>query len=263
MPKPPSPKQKLFLYAIAPQCEGKIFGAIGLDGGTVYSFTSGGVSAVVSDVFEKLRPERRHLAAHQEVLKRLLADAPAVLPVTFGVVAEGTEALRRILSQNRKTLLDQLRRVEGRVEMGLRVTWDVPNIFEYFVDTHPELRGARDRFLTGYREPSQNEKIEVGRIFDRLLTEDRDLHAERLEEVLSPHCVEIKRNTPRNEREVANLACLVERTRDAEFETAIFEAAKLFDDSYTFDYSGPWAPHNFVALALDLRGARAPERVRA
>ncbi len=263
MPKPPSPNQKLFLYAIAPQCDGKILGAIGLDGGTVYSFTSGRVSAVVSDVSEKLRPERRHLAAHQEVLKRLMADATGVLPVAFGVVVEGTEALRRILSHNQKTLLGQLRRVEGRVEMGLRVTWDVPNIFEYFVDTHPELRVERDRFLTGHREPSLNDKIEVGRLFDRLLTEDRDMHAERVEEILSPHCVEIKRNTPRNEREVVNLACLVERSRDADFEAAIFEAAKLFDDSYAFDYSGPWAPHNFVDLALDLRGARAPERARA
>jgi hypothetical protein len=265
MPKPPSSNQKLFLYAIAPQCEGKIFGAIGLDGGTVFSFTSGRLSAVVSDVSEKLRPERRHLAAHQEVLKRLMAETAAVLPVAFGVVVEEAEALRRILSHthNQTTLLAQLRRVEGRVEMGLRVTWDVPNIFEYFVDTHPELRVARDRFLTGHREPSQDDKIEVGRLFDRLLTEDRDMHAERVEEILNPHCVEIKRNTPRNEREVVNLACLVERSRDADFEAAIFEAAKLFDDSYAFDYSGPWAPHNFVDLALDLRGARAPERARA
>jgi hypothetical protein len=254
--------QKLYLYAIALQFDGKILGPIGLDGGIVYSIPRGRISAVVSEVPEKLRPERRHLAAHQGVLKRIMAETSAVLPVAFGVVAESGEAMRRILSRNQITLQAQLGRVAGRVEMGLRVTWDVPNIFEYFVDTHPELREERDRFLTGHREPSMNDKIEVGRFFDGLLTEDRDMHAERVEEILRPHCVEIKRNAPRNEREVVNLACLVERSRDADFEAAIFEAAKLFDDSYAFDYSGPWAPHNFVELALDLRGAQAPEQAR-
>ncbi|MEK7385166.1 MAG: GvpL/GvpF family gas vesicle protein, partial [candidate division NC10 bacterium] len=64
--------------------------------------------------------------------------------------------------------------------------------------------------------------------------------------------VEIKRNKPRTEREAANLACLVGRDGREQFEAAVFEAAKLFDNSYAFDYNGPWAPHNFVDLTLDL-----------
>jgi hypothetical protein len=49
-----------------------------------------------------------------------------------------------------------------------------------------------------------------------------------------------------------NLACLVKRGALPKFETAIFEAAKLFDNNYSFDYNGPWAPHNFVELDLSL-----------
>jgi hypothetical protein len=247
-----SARQKLYLYAITPEWDGLSLGPIGLDGGAVYPITNGQVSAVVSDVPEKLRPERRQLAAHQEVLRRLMLEASAVLPVAFGVVADGPEAIRRILSRNQKPFLEQLRRVAGRVEMGLRVTWDVPNIFEYFVQTHPELRVARDRFFGGHREPTQDDKIELGRLFDRLLMEDRETHTERVVEVLAPSCVEIKQNKPRVEREAVNLACLVGRDGRAEFEAAVFEAAKLFDNSYAFDYNGPWAPHNFVDLTLDL-----------
>src|SRR3990167_9732119 len=199
MAKQPPSNEKLYLYAIVMGLEGTILGPIGLEGDTVYSITSGRVSALVSGVPEKLRPERRHLAAHHEVLKRLMTETDAVLPVAFGIVAEGRKALCQMLSRNHKAVLDTLRQVTRCLEMGLRGTWDVPNIFEHFVDTHPELRAARDRFLTGHREPSQNDKIEVGRFFDRLLTEDRDMHAERVEEILSQHCVEIKRNKPRNE----------------------------------------------------------------
>ena len=258
MSKQPLPNEKLYLYAIVSGLEGTSFGPIGLDGDTVYSMTSGRVSAVVSGVPEKLRPERRHLAAHHEVLKCLMAERDAVLPVAFGIVAEGRKALCQILSRNHKAVLETLRKVTRCVEMGLRVTWDVPNIFEYFVDTHPELHAARDRVFSGHREPSQDDKIEVGRLFDRLLGEDRETHAERVEEILAPHCVEIRRNTSRNEREAVNVACLVKRERQEEFEAAVFEAAQFFDNKYAFDYNGPWPPHNFVDIALDFESRRAP-----
>jgi len=208
--------------------------------------------SVVSDVPSgKVRPERSCLAAHQQVLKRLMAEATP-LPMSFGILADSPAAVRKMLSRNQQALLDQLRRVAGRVEMGLRVTWDVPNIFEYFVNTHPELRLLRDRLLGIQHEPTQEQKIEVGRMFDRLLNEDRDAYAEKVEGILAPFCAEIERNKCRNEREVLNLACLVERAAMPQFETGVFEAAKQFDNNFAFDYNGPWAPHNFVEIDLQL-----------
>ena len=48
-----------------------------------------------------------------------------------------------------------------------------------------------------------------------------------------------------------NLACLVARdAMDKEFEAAIFEAARGFDNSFSFDFNGPWAPHHFVDVEL-------------
>jgi hypothetical protein len=51
-----------------------------------------------------------------------------------------------------------------------------------------------------------------------------------------------------------SLACLVGRGAGAQaaFEAGVFAAAKLFDNNFAFDYNGPWAPHNFVELDLQL-----------
>jgi hypothetical protein len=49
-----------------------------------------------------------------------------------------------------------------------------------------------------------------------------------------------------------NLACLVERAAMPQFESRVFEAARQFDNNFAFDYNGPWAPHNFVEINLDL-----------
>jgi hypothetical protein len=246
-------KQGKYLYAVVPGPLDRTFDFCGLNGQEVYAISNGRLAAIVSDVSdEKVRPERRHLAAQQEVLKHLLQEMPGLLPMSFGIIAESPRAIQKILNHNQEAFIRQLRRVVGMVEMGLRVSWDVPNIFEYFVNTHPELQTARDRLLGPQRNPSQEDKIELGRLFDRLLQEDRENYAEEVERVLSNSCREIKRNKCRQEHEVMNLACLVPRPAQAAFEADVFAAANLFDNHYSFDYNGPWAPHNFVSLNLEL-----------
>ncbi len=242
-----------YLYAIVSGSGERQYDFTGINGAAVYRISNGKVAAVVSDVPNaKIRPERRHLAAQQAVLKGLLATSEAMLPMAFGIIADGPKAIQKILSRNHQAFLQQLQRVAGMVEMGLRVSWDVPNIFEYFVNTHAELRAARDRFLGPYGNPSQEDKIELGRLFDHLLNEDREAYAEKVEEILSQYCRELKRNKCRHEGEVMNLACLVRRSTQDRFEAGVFEAAKLFDNNFAFDYNGPWAPHNFVELDLKL-----------
>jgi hypothetical protein len=242
-----------YLYAIVPASGERTYGFVGIGGAPVYTIPNGRMAAVVSDVpNQKIRPERRHLAAQQAVLKGLLLQTGAMLPMAFGIIADGPKAIQKIMARNQEAFLKQMQRVTGMVEMGLRVSWDVPNIFEYFINTHEDLRAARDRFMGPYRNPSQEDKIELGRLFDGLLNEDREAYTEKVTEILSAYCQEVKRNKCRNESEVMNLACLVPRSGQDHFEEGVFEAAKLFDNNFTFDYNGPWAPHNFVELDLQL-----------
>jgi hypothetical protein len=239
-----------YLYAVVAAGEPQRYQGVGIAGKDVYTIAAGRVAALVSDLAEaRIRPERRHLAAHQELLKRVLRETTP-LPMSFGIVADNPQAVRKILTRNQKAFLDKLARVAGKVEMGLRVTFDVPNIFEYFVATHAELRAARDRFFGTHREPTQEEKIEVGRMFDRLLGEDRQTYTDQVEAILAPVCAEFRANKCRKESEVMNLACLVKRDEQERFEAGVFEAAKLFDNQFAFDYNGPWAPYSFVELNL-------------
>ena len=240
-----------YLYAIVAAGEPWPHGSLGIEGQQVYTISEGRVAAVVSGVTSaKIRPERANLKAHQTVLNRLMTGTTP-LPMAFGTIAASPGAIHKILVRNQRAFEEQLGRVAGKVEMGLRVAWDVPNIFEYFVNTHAELRLARDRLVGTRHEFTQEEKIELGRMFDRLLNDDREDHTRKVEHVLAPVCAEFKPNQCRNEHEVMNLACLVRRDRQEEFSAGVFAAAKRFDNNFSFDYSGPWAPHNFVELDLE------------
>lgn len=241
-----------YIYAIIPDQGRRSLGNIGLEESEVYTMGDGRVAAVVSDLASgRIRPQRRNMAAHQDVLKQLLRDLTP-LPAAFGLVADDDAAITRILKDNRPAFLDQLARVDKSVEMGLRVSWDVPNIFEFFVGAHPELQELRDDFFRDGGNLTQDQMITLGRSFERLLEQDREDYTEQVESVMRGCCREVKRNKCRTEKEIMNLACLVSRDDSARFEQAVLQAARPFDNNYAFDFNGPWAPHNFVEMDIRL-----------
>ncbi|MBY0577699.1 MAG: GvpL/GvpF family gas vesicle protein [Burkholderiales bacterium] len=235
-----------YVYAITDQGEAHTYGKIGLEGAQVYAISEGPLAAIVSDVTDKrVRPERAKLAAHHAVIAKLMEEG-TVLPMAFGTIASSPKALQKVLRTNKDSFQAHLQHVKGKVEMGLRVAWDVPNVFEYFVSRHADLMSLRDDLYLRRRQPSRDEKIALGRLFDQLLLDERQAHTDAVIKVLSPHCVEIKENKLREEREVMRLACLIDRDAQKRFEDGVFEAAHLFDDSFAFDFNGPWSPYNFV-----------------
>jgi hypothetical protein len=240
-----------YLYAVVPVADARTLGTIGIGNNDVFAVTAGPLAAVCSRIdSDRIRPERRNLAAHQAVLNQL-APGSAVLPMSFGTIASSEDAISDILTKSRELFLTQLARVAGKVEMGLRVAWDVPNVFEYFVSHHRELQAARDELVSS-GSSNRDELIQVGRMFERVLTAERDRLFKSVSTVLQRSGVVVKRNPARNEKEAINLACLITRELQGQFEEIVCEAAKGFDSSYLFDLSGPWLPHNFVEVTLHL-----------
>lgn len=222
----------------------------GIDGKPVFTISDNGVAAVVSDGPDgKLRPERKHLSAHHSVIKEIMKTL-TILPVSFGIVADNEASIKKILKLNHDSFISQLKRMEGKVEMGLKINWDVENIFEFMVRKHRTLELFRDNIFLKPTGATQEEKLELGRMFETILNEDREKHIATVQDILKDYCCEIKVNKPKDENTIMKLACLVEKTKLEQFEKGVFEAAKEFDDNYAFDFNGPWAPHNFVDIRL-------------
>lgn len=226
--------------------------------------SDGSLAAVASPFAgERVRPERRTLAAHHAVHRALLTLGVPFLPASFGILAPSREDLAELLRANRSGILDDLKRLAGKVEMGLKLVWDVPNIFEHFVFTNPELACQRDRLLTKPGGGTRDEKIELGRTFEAMLTEARGEHAATLRRALGKHVLDMQFDPVRDEKMIANLTLLIERGREGDFELAVFSVASRFDDHYALDYNGPWPPYHFVRVALREPGWERWRRERA
>jgi hypothetical protein len=248
------------LYALCASDDSKPSYKIrGLEAAPVYAIDQNGLRAVVSDTLStRLRPDRRNITAHQAVLHSLTEDK-TVLPMRFGVIARSAEAIQNLLAVNQKTIREHFERLNGCVEMGLRVSWDVTNIYEYYVASHPILRETRDEIWdrNSNNRDRRDEKIRLGNLYESLRSEDRRESIEKVKEVLFDYCEDIIETPVKREKDVMNLACLVKREGLDEFAKGVFQASKLFDNIYLFDYTGPWAPHNFITLDLH---APAPKK---
>lgn len=240
------------LYAIVPAAFHEIGGEhLGVNGSPVYTIQRDNLAAVVSDIaVPRLRPERRHLAAHSEVLQNLLLKTTP-LPIAFGVVAGTQEDVQVLLKRHRSVFESHLSRLENKVEMSVRISLDLPNVFDYFIRTNEDLRAVRKSLFAGGREPSQNEKIELGRLCEAVLNNEREIMAQQIENSLEYLCSETRRADLRQEHELVNLICLVDKSKLQNFNAAIETVAESFSDDFAFKISGPFAPHNFVELRLN------------
>ncbi|MEM1164818.1 MAG: GvpL/GvpF family gas vesicle protein [Planctomycetota bacterium] len=221
----------------------------GLDGRPVFAVVAGALAAIVSLAPDgRLRPQRRALGAHQSVLKHIGARGPA-LPASFGVIAPSSGGLAAVLRANADTLDEQLTETAGCVEMGVKLRWDVDNVFADFVDRYEVLREARVGIAEG--AASRDELIEIGQLFERLQGTERDEALAAVRGTIDTAARRVVANPPRSENEVLNIACLVERDREDGFDAAVQRAAESFDERFAFEISGPWPPFNFVSLRLE------------
>ena len=252
-----------YLYAIGSSAEAETFdlGALsgaGLASSDVEVVTRGSLAAYVSDVpAKKVRPVRKNLAAHHAVLRELALKTTA-LPMSFGMIAEDVDEVAGLLDSRQDDLAERVERLAGRVEMTLRVRFDVENVFAMFIDQHDDLRAARDRVVaagSGDSPAGREAHMAAGELFAAILERTREDDRAMLDEEIVQACEEVRWNDPRDETESVSLAALVKRDAVAAFEEAVHRAAEQFDDRYVFDLGGPHPPHTFVSVQLSLDAA--------
>lgn len=242
--------EPLYVYAIARPGVPAPLGDIGL--GELPVRVVGGPRhvAVVSEAPERIRPDRRSLGAHQGVLAELLRRDADFLPVAFGEVSKTASDVQRLLGEHEAGIEEQLARVAGCFEMGVRLTWAVPDLTAFLVERTPSLRILRDQIFRPDREATHEEKMEIGRAYAAVLSRERESSSELLAEAVRGSSAEVRALDPKGPREAANVVCLVRRGERGSFESEVDRAAGLFDDSFELLLTGPFAPYNFVDLRL-------------
>jgi hypothetical protein len=199
----------------------------GIDEAPLRSAPAGeGIDAIVTDTNVEGVPTEAAILAHAEVVEAVAAANDSVLPARFGGGVPDEDELRRRLDGRRASILEALDRVEGCVELGLRV---LPN-------TREELSQAASG-----SEYMRRRLDEIARAEEL----GRTLHGSLAGASRESSCNVLGRRDV-----VLTGAYLVARDDLDRFHATLHEAERELA-GVTLVMTGPWPPYSFALLEAE------------
>lgn len=260
MPAPrnaPDPKAGVegrYVYGIIETDNAQSFGKTGI-GGTgevVYTVHHGDVAAVVSKttvfIFD---PTRENALAHEHVIETVM-KTHTIIPMSFGTVFRTDDDIRQVLKSIYPSLKDVLKQMSGKLEFGLKVTWDREKVIEELKRDHEEIHRFHMELTRKHLQSTYFARMQLGRMIDKALAEHAAEYVRQIYDTLRGVCVASRDNKPIGDKMIMNAAFLIQREREAEFDAAVNKIAHKLSDRLNFKYTGPWPPYNFVNIRLKL-----------
>jgi hypothetical protein len=246
-----------YLYGVVPADRARALGPIGLGGAEVRIVADGGMGIVTSTlapiVFSAIPPEQtlQHLAQHQRVLERAMLDGP-VVPVKFGTFCEQAPEdaeVVRVLRSGCKAFAAALENYAGKVEFDMAVSW---------TDLRSVLAGiARDQAvvsmkaqITSCAQPTLEQRIRLGQLVKEMLDRRNKVVADALVATLGTRWRPMIVNPTRDDSAVLSAAVLIDRAEEAEFDRALEQLNRSYDDRLKFRRVGPLPPYSFATAEV-------------
>jgi Gas vesicle synthesis protein GvpL/GvpF len=208
----------------------------------------GDLAAIVSDVpGDDAKATRDQALAHARVLEAAVEDAP-VVPLKFGTVCPGDEQVGKgLLEERHDELAEVLKRVEGHVQMTLKVTYDEQAVLREIVDSEPEIGRLREATSGSQEEDaSYNDRVRLGELVNTALEQRRERDSADILEALKSVAASAVVEPLEQEFMVLNAPFLVERKRTEEFEAAVDEVAEARSERMHFRLLGPMPAYHFL-----------------
>jgi len=230
------------------------FGRTGIGGfgEQVYTVHHGDIAAVISKtnvfIFD---PTRENALAHEHVIE-LVMKTHTIIPMSFGTVFRTDDDIREVLKSIYASLKDVLEQMAGKVEFGLKVTWDRDRIIEELKRDDEEIHRFHQELTKKHLQSTYFARMQLGRMIDKAMVERSAEFVREIYDGLRSVCVASRDNKPIGDRMIMNAAFLIQRERETDFDAAVNKIAKKFGDRLNFKYTGPWPPYNFVNIRLKL-----------
>ncbi len=270
-----------YVYCIISGDERRVFDREGIGGQAcpersrrgdqVYTIPYRDISAVVSDtLLETPEPTIEHVLAHEGVIEKAMAEH-TVLPLCFGVVFASEARVKEMLEENYRGYKENLARLHGKVELGLKVLWGEEEI-------RREVERASER-VAWFREEMAGRVLELRRVretpggrgmgyylqmklekdaaqLEQLVREEMEATRERealhIFKDLRERAVDSCLPCLLDQSMILNAAFLVSRGEIGGFSQRVEELKSTnAEKGMDFALSGPWPPYNFVSIGLE------------
>jgi len=217
-------------------------GGVGDPARPVRILKAGDLAAIVSDAPEGLRPKRRDLLAHQNVLSEAGAHG-AVLPMRFGSAAADDDAVTSVLTERADHYKERLGALDGKVEYNIKASHDEEAVLHRVMAEKAEVRSVAEanRQAGG---GSYEDRLRLGELVAAAVQDLEAEDAQEVQRVLEPAADAVSVG-PESTGWLANVSFLVERDSPGGFLDAVEELRKSHP-YLELRVNGPLPPYSFV-----------------
>jgi hypothetical protein len=172
-------------------------------------------------------------------------EAGTIVPCAFGTLLPSKEAVRRdLLDARRDELLDTLRRLEGLVQLNVRVLYDEDELLREVVSNEPEVARLRDQ-TRKLGDAGYYERIRLGELVAAAVAARRERDANALYDRLAPLAADIASDEP-GEGVALKASFLVERGALKAFDRELGAVAREHARRLVVESIGPLPPTAFA-----------------
>ncbi|HIE31113.1 MAG TPA: GvpL/GvpF family gas vesicle protein [Methanosarcinales archaeon] len=190
--------------------ERKSFGDIGFGGEEVYTMEYRDFAPVISDAPMKEYEVNEEEVGLHRTVEEHVMKEHSVIPVAYGMVFKNKKLVNVALKAGYKAIKKAMKTVDNRVELGVKVI-QPKDASEW----NGKIEECRSDFLEGLNKIAADSK-ELNLFSDRL---------------------------------ILNASFLVDRDKIDEFSGELEQIGDRYESLKT-QYSGPWAPYNFVDIHI-------------
>lgn len=247
-------KEGKYIYCIIDSDQFRSFGHMGIGGrrDELHTICYQDIAAVVSDSpIVKYRVSRENAIPHEQAIEEVM-KTHAVLPVSFGTIADDEEKVKRILEKEYKRFKDSLEKMKGMKELGLKAMFREDIIYEYILGKYKDIMLLKEKIAALPPEKTYYQRMKIGEMVEAALEKEKGIYREKILDTLSPLAVEVKTNNTYGERMIINAAFLVDCRKEKEFDQEVQAFGEKDGDKIRFKYVGTLPPFNFVSIKIKM-----------
>lgn len=249
-------EQSRYLYGIIESAKRIGFGPIGMPGGdpSVYTIHHRDLGVCASNYTADLpiKADAEHCLAHERVLETIMQRF-TILPFEFGTVAPTEADVVKLLSRYRNRIKLTLRRLHGRVEVGVKAFWkSLEMAAQEVAKEHASIAHYRREIAAKPLEGTYEDRIRIGEMVAVALDEKRKREAAELMRALKRSAVDATPGATIGETMVLNAVFLIRKADFPGFERTLKTLGKRLDGRLDFKYMGPLPPYSFTGMNLQV-----------
>lgn len=236
--------ERLYLYAVVDNMPAGDTLPAGIGGAPVRLLRHRTLVAVIGpiDVLQ-LKDTPTAAQTHEHVIEWFMGNG-GTLPVRFGTVFSNEAALREALEEQYSTLCADLDRLAGRVEVGLRIVWDIAAVRDRAEQAAPPVAGDRDDSSKPGLRYMQQRLREAA--VERSVRAEAESLAQQCRTRLAAHAEAIQTRILVTDGIPVSASLLMRR---GDVDAVVGEVAQFQRDIEPLSVicTGPWPPYHFVS----------------